>query len=89
MFAIMLAMRGYGSVGILLYVNIGAFVIAGILWVINRKELDKINNPEKPKDETLKDTNNAWKCSECGEQVEPNFDKCWNCGKLKRHDNLA
>lgn len=22
----------------------------------------------------------AWRCPRCGERIEPQFDRCWNCG---------
>jgi len=25
----------------------------------------------------------SWRCSKCGEQLEGQFTKCWNCGALK------
>lgn len=25
-----------------------------------------------------------WKCSRCGERIEPQFTQCWNCGRERR-----
>ena len=25
-----------------------------------------------------------WKCSECGEEIEPQFSECWKCGKSRK-----
>jgi hypothetical protein len=35
---------------------------------------------EDEKDEKLGPT---WKCPKCGEEVEEQFDECWNCGTAK------
>ena len=37
------------------------------------KELLKNMNPEEVEGE-------SWECSKCGEQHEPQFEICWNCG---------
>jgi predicted RNA-binding Zn-ribbon protein involved in translation (DUF1610 family) len=73
-----------GPVGILIYVVFGAFAVAGILWVINRKELDEINNAKKTRDVRPKVTGSMWKCPVCGEQVDPELGRCWKCGADKK-----
>jgi hypothetical protein len=32
----------------------------------------------------------VWKCSKCDEEIEDQFDECWNCSKdkLTKHDAL-
>lgn len=35
-------------------------------------------------DETPRKT---WKCAKCGEEVEEQFDQCWNCGAEKPEAN--
>jgi hypothetical protein len=29
-----------------------------------------------------------WKCTKCSEQIEDNFDSCWNCGITKEGQKL-
>jgi|HubBroStandDraft_2_1064218.scaffolds.fasta_scaffold556344_1 predicted RNA-binding Zn-ribbon protein involved in translation (DUF1610 family) len=69
-----------GPRGILVPVVMGAFVIAGILWIVNRKKLDEIEKSQKRKDEIPKETGSAWKCPSCGKEVPPELSECWNCG---------
>jgi len=26
----------------------------------------------------------SWRCAECGEDIEEQFDRCWNCGASRR-----
>jgi rubrerythrin len=77
-----------GPVGILIYVVFGAFVIAGVIWFFNRKELAEIYNARKTTDERPKITGSMWKCPVCGEQVDPELGRCWKCGTEKK-DHVA
>jgi predicted RNA-binding Zn-ribbon protein involved in translation (DUF1610 family) len=70
-----------GPVGILIYAVLGAFVVAGIIWFFNRKELAEIN---KTKNERPKFTGSMWKCPVCGEQVDLEIGRCWKCGTEKK-----
>ncbi len=40
----------------------------------------------KPDEEELGGA--PWTCSECGEQVEPQFTACWNCGATEKAKKL-
>jgi hypothetical protein len=64
----------------LLVVVILAFVVAGILWIVNRKQLDEIAKADKAKHELPKVIGSIWKCPHCGEEVDPEFSECWKCG---------
>ena len=33
-----------------------------------------------------KDENNMWKCKNCGEYIESDFEVCWNCQTKKKGD---
>jgi hypothetical protein len=83
MFAIMLAIRGNGPIGILGYVIIGTAIICGIMALVNRKELAELHKADKDKYQHKKAAGVTWKCPKCGEDVEPQFGSCWKCKTKK------
>jgi hypothetical protein len=53
------------------------------VWIVEDSDLDRATEivtafSRKPDEEELQ--GESWQCSECGEQVEPQFTACWNCG---------
>ena len=69
------------------------FAVVGIVTIIslivNRKELDEINEDEKKKKEPPKVEGKPWKCPKCSEMSEPKFDSCWKCGAVKKDAHAA
>jgi hypothetical protein len=61
-------------------------IVACILLIVNRKELDDIDKDKKSKDEPPKMIGRPWKCSKCGEMLEPEFDSCWKCGAVRKDE---
>lgn len=53
------------------------------LWLIDDAQLDEarrilsslLSEPASPGD--------PWKCTQCGESIEAQFDSCWKCGSKK------
>jgi hypothetical protein len=41
------------------------------------------------KDESEEPVGKLWKCSKCGEELEPQFESCWNCGTVRGDDRAA
>jgi hypothetical protein len=87
LFAIIIASR-YGPVRypgpIVVWIGIIVFVVACIMAIVNRKELDQIKKDEDSKNEPPKPKGKPWKCSKCGEISEPQFATCWKCGAARK-----
>jgi hypothetical protein len=49
------------------------------LWLVD--DLDEYRARELLSDLTRPATGPAWICPACGEQLEPQFGACWQCGK--------
>ena len=64
-------------------------IVAGILAIVNRKELDQIIKDAKEKKEPPKVEGKPWKCPKCGETSEPQLDSCWKCGAARKDDHAA
>jgi hypothetical protein len=64
-------------------------IVACISAVVNRKQLDQINKDAKKKKEPPKVEGRPWKCPKCGEESEPQFDACWKCGTVRKHEHDA
>jgi hypothetical protein len=64
-------------------------IVACISLVVNRKELDQINEDAMKKKEPPKVEGRPWKCPRCGETSEPQFDSCWKCGADRKDDHAA
>jgi len=47
-----------------------------------RREQVHAHEPETEDDKDEK-VGPTWKCPKCGEEVEEQFDECWNCGTAK------
>jgi hypothetical protein len=45
-----------------------------IIEEYQRREIKNANNPDADAPQA------TWKCPKCGEEVEVQFDVCWNCG---------
>ena len=51
------------------------------LWVVNEAEAPAARRIIASRNEAL--ANADWICPECGEEVEGQFDSCWNCGHAR------
>jgi hypothetical protein len=53
------------------------------LWIVNDEDLERamrlINGALEPGTETYA----SWKCSQCGEEIEGQFEACWHCGSSR------
>ena len=70
-----------------LFAAIGIFAIVSL--IVNRKKLDEIDKSSKSKDEAPKPVGKPWKCPRCGEELESQFDTCWKCGTVRKHEHDA
>jgi hypothetical protein len=55
------------------------------VWVLDDRQVDealKILQGRLTEPPTGISADQSWKCSECGETVEPGFTTCWNCGAI-------
>ena len=53
------------------------------LWIIDDsqfEEADKIIEEALETEDTEEKKLKPWRCPGCGEEVEGQFDECWNCG---------
>ena len=41
------------------------------------------------KDEPDEPVGKSWKCSKCGEELEPQFESCWSCGTAREDDHAG
>ena len=59
--------------------------ICPTLWLIDDQDLDRAHEvlarflapPQSSLDAA------PWHCAACGEQIEGDFDRCWNCGRVR------
>lgn len=49
------------------------------LWLIDEDVLPKAENTLKKLLSSDKNEGSPWKCTNCNEQIEPQFTHCWNC----------
>jgi hypothetical protein len=56
------------------------------LWVINDSDFDRATELVAAFSQPQEATADAedWQCGKCGEQVEPQFGSCWNCGAERK-----
>ena len=64
-------------------------IVVCVAGIVNRKKLDQMNKGGRSKDETPKVAGEPWKCTKCGEPLEPQFDSCWKCKSVRNHDHAA
>lgn len=64
--------------------------ITPALWVIDEADLERAQEVLARFFDPTKEGagGTAWICAACGEEVEPAFDVCWNCGR-PRPDGTA
>ena len=55
------------------------------LWVAEQDEARALELIEADEDQS----GHVWKCPKCGEEVEGQFDICWNCGTEKPYEDMA
>ena len=54
------------------------------LWVLEDEEFETAREILANYEKALKGTPiPAWRCPQCGSEVDAGFGECWNCGKLK------
>lgn len=55
------------------------------LWVVDDQDFQKADRfvQQELKKLEVSKTQASWTCSQCGEQVEPQFDVCWKCGQSR------
>jgi len=57
------------------------------IWAIEDDEVDKARElidvyfSEQPENMVYQ---GPWTCPECGQELEPQFTQCWNCGTYRR-----
>ena len=60
------------------------------VWVLDDSMLDDardiIQQYEKGGKRDVKDAR-LWRCPQCGEEIDPNFTNCWNCGSERPPDS--
>lgn len=50
------------------------------LWIANDTDFSQAQALVEASVKNLDDTRKDWTCPACGEQIEGQFDACWNCG---------
>jgi hypothetical protein len=85
LFAIFMG-RGVYPGPIVVWLGIIIFVVACIMGIVNRKELNQIKKDEDSKNELPKPKGKPWKCPKCGEISEPQFATCWKCGAARKDE---
>lgn len=53
------------------------------LWVLDDQEADRAREVIRSAQEPSEPTGDVWKCRSCGEEVEPQFGACWQCGTVR------
>ncbi len=53
------------------------------LWINDDHDLAKAQQIKSDWDSPLVVAGSPWKCPSCGEQLEPQFTSCWNCGAAR------
>lgn len=51
------------------------------LWVVNKEDKRPAERLVEGFLESIKAKPGHWKCSDCGEEIEGQFNICWNCGQ--------
>lgn len=54
------------------------------LWISDDSEFKLAKTIEEQALSSQAPTGFLWKCPECGEEIEPQFSECWNCGKSRK-----
>lgn len=53
------------------------------LWIIDDRHYSDAMKIIQDELSNLEQSKKSWKCSECGETLEGQFDVCWKCGQSK------
>jgi hypothetical protein len=53
------------------------------LWVLDDRDLGRAKKLIDAAIEPGEKTYVPWKCAQCGEEVEGQFEACWNCGSSR------
>jgi hypothetical protein len=67
------------------WIDLDASPEASAVWILDAADLERAQpivddfarGPAEP-------TGPSWHCPRCGEQVEPEFDVCWQCGQDRK-----
>ena len=65
-----------------LSVGIGGIDCCPGLWLAER-DVERALEVIETSDKYLGESQGAWICSECNEEVEGQFTECWNCGNAR------
>jgi hypothetical protein len=58
------------------------------LWITNDEDLEKALGVINAAREGSTEPGASWKCSKCGEEIEGQFEECWQCGSARSHGDL-
>jgi hypothetical protein len=50
------------------------------LWITNDADLERASGLLKAVLEREADSHRLWRCSDCREEIEGQFETCWHCG---------
>lgn len=53
------------------------------LWILNDADLERAMKVISAALEPSAETYSTWKCPKCQEEVESQFDVCWQCGSFR------
>ncbi len=54
-----------------------------VIWVVEDEDLPRARELLAHFHSTREADPASWECGSCGEQIEGEFDLCWNCGKAR------
>jgi hypothetical protein len=55
------------------------------LWIVDDAEVGRAMGLIRAAREPADQTGPPWKCGACGEENEPQFDACWQCGSARSY----
>jgi len=53
------------------------------LWIVNDEDLDRAMKLIDGTRLTGAPSSESWKCPQCGEEIEGQFEACWRCGSSR------
>jgi hypothetical protein len=55
---------------------------APTVWISDAGQLSRAQSVLLALEPMEREVRAPWTCKQCGEQVDTNFDQCWNCGSV-------